>query len=72
LPKEIDTEALLPRAIADASVAYGAGPSFYHNRSGKEHMRLCYSYVSESQIEEGIRRLGYLLSEILADKEKKE
>jgi 2-aminoadipate transaminase len=72
LPKEIDTEALLPRAIADASVAYGAGPSFYHNRSGKEHMRLCYSYVSESQIEEGIRRLGYLLSEILADKEKEE
>jgi len=70
LPKEIDTEALLPRAIADASVAYGAGPSFYHNRSGKEHMRLCYSYVSESQIEEGVRRLGHLLSETLADKKK--
>ncbi|UCF81982.1 MAG: PLP-dependent aminotransferase family protein [Desulfobacteraceae bacterium] len=64
LPKEIDTEALLPRAIEDASVAYVAGPAFYHNRSGKEHMRLCYSYVPESQIEEGVRRLGYLFSEV--------
>ena len=64
LSDEIDTEALLPRAIEDASVAYVAGPAFYHNRSGKEHMRLCYSYVPESQIEEGIRGLGYLVSEV--------
>jgi len=63
-PKEIDTEALLPRAIGEASVAYAAGPAFYHNRTGKEHMRLCYSYVPESEIDEGIRRLGHLLSEI--------
>jgi 2-aminoadipate transaminase len=61
LPEEIDTEALLPRAIEDASVAYVAGPAFYHNRSGKEHMRLCYSYVSESQIEEGVRRLAHIV-----------
>ena len=63
-PKEIDTEALLPRAIGEASVAYAAGPAFYHNRTGKEHMRLCYSYVPEPEIDEGIRRLGHLLSEI--------
>jgi len=63
-PKGIDTEALLPRAIGEASVAYAAGPAFYHNRTGKEHMRLCYSYVPESEIDEGIRRLGHLLSEI--------
>jgi len=61
LPKEIDTEALLPKAIEDASVAYVAGPAFYHNRSGKEHMRLCYSYVPESQIEEGVRRLAHIV-----------
>ena len=63
LPRDMDTEALLPRAIEEASVAYAAGPAFYHNRTGKEHMRLCYSYVPESQIEEGIRRLGRLLSQ---------
>ena len=62
VPKDIDTEALLPRAIKDASVAYVAGPAFYHNRSGKNHMRLCYSYVPELNIEEGIRRLAHVLS----------
>jgi len=67
-PKEIDTEALLPRSIEDISVAFGAGPSFYHNRKGKEHMRLCYSYVSESKIEEGIQRLARLVSEAIKEK----
>ncbi|MBW1734341.1 MAG: PLP-dependent aminotransferase family protein [Deltaproteobacteria bacterium] len=65
LAGKIDTEALLPVCIEAASVAFGAGPSFYHNRQGKEHMRLCYSYVPEEQIEEGIRRLGALLSGIM-------
>jgi 2-aminoadipate transaminase len=63
LPEGIDTEALLPRAIEEGSVAYAPGPAFFHNRTGKEHMRLCYSYVSATQIGEGIRRLGHLLSE---------
>ena len=62
LPREIDTEALLSQAIKDASVAYVAGPAFYHNRSGKNHMRLCYSYVPESYIEEGIRRIAHVVS----------
>jgi len=62
LPQGIDTEALLPKAIEESSVAYAAGPAFYHNRTGREHMRLCYSYVPASQIEEGIRRLGHLVS----------
>jgi 2-aminoadipate transaminase len=62
VPKEIDTEALLSQAIKDASVAYVAGPAFYHNRIGKNHMRLCYSYVPESKIEEGIRRLSHVLA----------
>lgn len=61
LPENMDTQALLPQAIEAAAVAYGAGPSFYHHRGGKNHMRLSYSYVSESRIEEGIQRLGDLL-----------
>ena len=65
LPEGIDTEDLLPMAIEEAGVAYGAGPSFYHDRSGKNHMRLSYSYVSESRIEEGIRRLGDLLDRLI-------
>ena len=66
-PPKVDTEALLPRSIEEVSVAYGAGPSFYHNRSGKEHMRLCYSYVPDAQIEEGIRRLASLVSSVQGD-----
>jgi 2-aminoadipate transaminase len=68
LPREMDTEALFPKAIEEASVAYAAGPAFYHNRTGKEHMRLCYSYVPEAQIEEGIRRLGRLLSQVRVER----
>ena len=62
-PGEIDTEALLPKAIKDVSVAYGAGPAFYYDRSGKEHMRLSYSYVPDLRIEEGVRRLSGFLAE---------
>jgi len=69
LPPGIDSEALLPRAIEKASVAFAAGPAFYHNRTGREHMRLCYSYVPASQIEEGVRRLGRLVSELQVDTE---
>ena len=57
----MDAEALLPRAIEEATVSYGPGPAFYHHRGGKNHMRLSYSYVSESRIEEGIKGLGGLL-----------
>jgi len=64
LPEAMDTEALLPRAIEETGVAYGAGPAFFHHRGGKNHMRLSYSYVSESRIEEGIQRLGDLLGRV--------
>ena len=62
-PEDIDTESLLPKSIETVSVAYGAGPAFYCDRSGKEHMRLSYSYVTELQIEEGVQRLAGFLSE---------
>ncbi|MFO7986796.1 MAG: PLP-dependent aminotransferase family protein [Desulfatiglandaceae bacterium] len=64
LPEKTDTEALLPKAIETAAVAYGAGPAFYHDRGGKNHMRLSYSYVSDSRIAEGIQRLGDLLQQV--------
>lgn len=66
LPEHIDTEALLPRAVDEAAVAYGAGPAFYHDRSGQNHMRLSYSYVSDTQIQAGIKRLGDLLRRVEA------
>ncbi|MCG6879212.1 MAG: PLP-dependent aminotransferase family protein [Deltaproteobacteria bacterium] len=58
----VDTDSLLPQAIDEVSVAYGAGPAFFYDRGGKEHMRLSYSYVPVSQIEAGIERLAGFLS----------
>ncbi len=63
--KDIFAEVLSERGRA--ALGYGAGPSFYHNQSGKEHMRLCYSYVPDAQIEEGIRRLASLVSSVQGD-----
>jgi len=62
LPEGVDTEKLLEVAIEKESVAYVPGPAFYHNRSGKNRLRLCYSYVPEEKIEEGVRRLGRIVS----------
>jgi 2-aminoadipate transaminase len=45
------------------SVAYGAGPAFFFDRTGTEHMRLSYSYVNVAQIQEGIQRLGNFLNQ---------
>lgn len=61
-PEGVDTDRLLPEAINAVSVAYGAGPAFFYDRGGREHMRLSYSYVSVREIEEGIKRLADFLA----------
>ena len=56
----------------DAGVAYVAGEFFHPDRSGKNTMRLNFSFMSPERITEGIRLLAGLLadrlSELLADK----
>lgn len=64
LPENLDTEAMLPRAI-EKKVAYVIGSAFHVDRSGKNTMRLNFSYPSEEQIVEGIKRLGSLIKESL-------
>lgn len=65
LPDGVDTEKLLPASIEQAKVAYVPGPAFYHDRSGQNHLRLCYSYVPEAVIEQGVQRLGQLITDAL-------
>ena len=67
LPPHFDTEELFPRAI-EKKVAYVVGSAFHFDRSGKNTMRLNFSFPSEEQIEEGIRRLADLVKETLARK----
>jgi 2-aminoadipate transaminase len=61
LPTEMDTEALLPAAIEEERVAYVPGVGFHADGSGRNTLRLNFSFPSEADIEEGIRRLARLV-----------
>ncbi len=65
LPEGIDTEEMFPRAL-EKKVAYVIGSAFYVDGSGSNAMRLCYSVVTEEQIEEGVKRLSRVIREELA------
>jgi DNA-binding transcriptional MocR family regulator len=57
LPGGLDAKAMLPRAIS-ARVAYVPGTGFYADGSGREYLRLSYSYPEPARIREGVRRLA--------------
>jgi 2-aminoadipate transaminase len=50
----------------DAGVAYVAGEFFHPDRSGKNTMRLNFSFMSPERITEGIRLLASLLFDRLS------
>ena len=60
LPENIDTVALYDRALA-AGVAYVAGSFFYPDGSHRNTMRLNFSFLDSSRMEEGVRLLAGLL-----------
>ncbi|MDH4123424.1 MAG: PLP-dependent aminotransferase family protein [Thermoplasmata archaeon] len=62
LASNIDTNLLLKKAIKK-KVAFVQGRCFFPDHSGKNTMRLSFSYPSDENIEEGIRRLAELISE---------
>jgi DNA-binding transcriptional MocR family regulator len=62
LPDELDSKALLPRAIA-ARVAYVPGTGFYADGNGRQNMRLNFSYPTPERIREGVRRLAGVIEE---------
>ena len=64
LPEHLDAEKLLIRAV-EKKVAYVIGSAFHFDRSGKNTMRLNFSYPSEEQIDEGIKRLAGVIKEAL-------
>jgi len=65
LPAAIDGAELLRRSIAEARVAFVSGSGFFPDRSGRHHIRLSFSLSPPARIEEGIRRLGRLLTEMV-------
>jgi len=58
IPSYIDTKAMLPFAVAEEKVAYVSGKGFHVDGSGQNTIRLAFSEASETDIEEGIRRLA--------------
>lgn len=65
LPEGTDTAELLQVAIKE-DVAFVPGHAFFADGSGKNTMRLNFSYSPPDIIEEGIRRLGRALDHALA------
>jgi len=60
LPEGIDTEIMFLDAIK-MKVAYVHGKAFHVDGGGERSMRLNFSYSTNEQIEEGIKRLGKVI-----------
>lgn len=64
LPEHLDAEAVLRQALAQ-QVAFVPGADFHVNGQGKNTLRLNFSNAHPEQIEQGIKRLGDVLKEML-------
>jgi len=67
LPEGINTEIMFLDAIKE-KVAYVHGKAFHVNGGGGRSMRLNFSYASNEQIEEGMKRLGNVIKKKLETK----
>jgi len=61
LAEDVDTTALLRRAVEEEGVAYVPGVQFHCDGSGRNTMRLNFSYPSEEEIRDGIARLARMV-----------
>ncbi len=66
-PDYIDTDEMFSEAI-DRNVAYVIGSAFHPNGGGHNTMRLNFSFPSEEEIKEGIRRLCGLIEDKIKEK----
>jgi 2-aminoadipate transaminase len=61
VPDGIDTGAMLKTAVQEEGVAYVPGQQFHCDGSGRNTMRLNFSYPSEDEIRQGITRLARMV-----------
>ncbi|MCX7862961.1 MAG: PLP-dependent aminotransferase family protein [Bacteroidales bacterium] len=69
LPEWMDSEKLFKRAIEN-NVAFVLGSAFYCDGSGRNTMRLNFSYMSVEKNIEGIRRLAEAIKQEMAENNK--
>jgi len=67
LPEGMDGAELLARSIQTEKVAFVPGRAFYADGSNNNTLRLSFSCANEAMIEEGIQRLGRLISQAVAE-----
>jgi 2-aminoadipate transaminase len=65
LPEYINTKDMFTRAL-EHNVAYVHGASFFANKNGKNTMRLNFTYATDEQIDEGIKRLAQTIKDEIA------
>lgn len=65
LPEQIDSTALLEKAIAN-NIAFVPGAPFFSGQPERNTMRLSFVTVPVERIQQGIKRLGELIAEELA------
>ncbi|CUH69779.1 2-aminoadipate transaminase [Thalassovita autumnalis] len=66
LPAGMDGADLLATALRDEKVAFVPGGAFYPDDDGRNTLRLNFSSPDQVQIDEGIARLGRVITEALA------
>lgn len=67
LPEGYDTTELFKMAI-DQNVAFVIGEAFHCDNSGKNTMRLNFSFMDDQNIEEGIKRLATAITKLFESK----
>lgn len=66
LPETVNTDEAFTRAIEN-NVAFVKGSVFYCNETGKNTLRINFSYSPEPLIEQGIKRLATVISGMIAE-----
>ncbi len=67
LPPRLDADNIFRKAI-EKNVAFVSGSSFFCNDSGRNTMRINFSFSNPTEIEEGVKRLSMVIREELACK----
>ena len=66
LPAGLDGAALLQKALDEEKIAFVPGRAFHADGSGHDTIRLSFSLQPADMIEEGMARLGRLITRELA------
>lgn len=64
LPNNMDGGDLLRHALETQKLAFVPGQAFFADRSGANTLRLAYSLADETQINEGMKRLGAAIRDL--------